>query len=215
MAMIHDRSVTEMIRQDILKSFFPPGFRLVESVLCERYMVSRAAVRGALLELSGEGLVDREVQRGAVVRRIDTAEAIQITEARAVLESLIASNAARNASAAERDELLDIGKRMREAVNSDKFVEYSDLNKLLHRRVGEISKHIVAAELVATLRNRSAHHQFRLAMVPGRPGDSLAQHEAIIRAIVVGDGDGATEAMAAHLQSVAELLARWKEVNMS
>ena len=67
--------------------------------------MGRASVRSALVELATEGLVDRAANRGATVRRITIAEAIQITEARAALESLIARHAARHATAADCAEL--------------------------------------------------------------------------------------------------------------
>ena len=77
---------------------FPPGERLIELQLTERYGVGRAAIRAALVELDAEGLVQREANRGAAVRRISVAEAIEITQARAVLEGLIARLAAERAS---------------------------------------------------------------------------------------------------------------------
>ena len=84
-------NITDDLRSDILAGVFPPGDRLVELHLSERYAVGRASVRSALVELATEGLVDRAANRGATVRRISIAEAIQITEARAALESLIAA----------------------------------------------------------------------------------------------------------------------------
>ena len=64
---------------------------------------------------------------------------------------------------------------------------------------------------MAILRNRGAHHQFRLATMPGRSSDSLPQHAAIVDAIIGGDGDAAAEAMRVHLLSVQEVLSSWVE----
>ena len=73
----------------------------------------------------------------------------------------------------------------------------------------EISRHEVAGDLVAMLRNRSARHQYRLALMPGRPAESLEQHAAIIRAVVRADEAGAAAAMNAHLLSVIDVLRHW------
>ncbi len=202
-------NVTAMLRQDILRGAYVPGERLVELNLTDRYQVGRAAIRAALLELATEGLIDREANRGATVRQISIDEAIEITEARAALESLLASAAARNASAHERAELGDLEVQMRGAVGRGDHLLYSDLNAVLHRRVREISRHQVAGDLVAMLRNRGARHQYRLALMPGRPAESLEQHAAIIRAIVRGDQAGAAAAMNAHLLSVMDVLRHW------
>jgi DNA-binding GntR family transcriptional regulator len=73
----------------------------------------------------------------------------------------------------------------------------------------------VANELVANLRDRSAHHQYRLAVMPGRSEESLRQHEAIVDAIVAGDSGAAEHAMQDHLDSVIAVLSQWSELGMS
>ena len=114
--MVDNHAVVERLRGDILASVFVPGERLVELTLSERYACGRAAIRAALVQLESEGLVAREANRGAVVRRVSLEEAIEITEARAVLESLITARAARNATAEDKRELQEIVAEMRDAV---------------------------------------------------------------------------------------------------
>lgn len=206
-------AVTDELRHDILSGRFEPGDRLLEVQLAEQYSCGRAAVRSALVALTAEGLVEREENRGATVRRITISEAIQITEARSVLESLIAAQAARNATAEEHAELLDIIEQMRSAVTTTDGKAYSELNAVLHRRLREVSGHAIAAQLVANLRDRAAHHQYRLAVMPGRSADSLKQHAAIVDAVVAQDERAAAKAMTAHLQSVIDVLRRWGDVS--
>lgn len=203
--------VAARLRRDILAGEFAPGERLVELQLAERYGAGRAAIRAALVELATEGLIDKETNRGASVRQISIDEAVQITEARAALESLIAAAAARSATKRERGELTQLEDDMRCAVADERFLDYSELNAKLHRRIREISRHAVAGELVAMLRNRSARHQYSLALMPGRPAESLEQHAAIIRAIARGDEFGAAAAMQAHLLSVIDVLRHWED----
>jgi DNA-binding GntR family transcriptional regulator len=205
-------SITSQLRDEILEGVFPPGERLVEINLSQRYGVGRAAIRAALVVLDSEGLVDREANRGATVRRISIGEAIEIAEARGMLEGLLARHAAVNANDAERGELRAIVGDMRVAVNDGDQLAYSKLNATFHRRLREISRHAIANELVANLRNRAAHHQYRLALMPGRPDVSLAQHLAIVEAIVVGDPPAAERAMREHLRSVADVLRQWAEL---
>jgi DNA-binding GntR family transcriptional regulator len=197
------------LRADIVAGVFPAGERLIEAQLCEHYSCGRAVVRAALVQLESEGLVDRQPNRGATVRRISVAEAIEITEARAVLERLIAARAARNATPRDGDELSAIVADMRAAVDHDDPARYSELNGELHTRLREIARHAVAADLVHNLRNRAVSHQYRLAMMPGRPTESLAQHAAIVEAVVAGDQVAAAAAMDAHLGSVLDVLSRW------
>jgi len=207
--MLRAESRADDLRADIVAGVLPAGERLIETELCERYACGRAVVRAALVQLESEGLVDRQPNRGATVRRISVAEAIEITEARAALERLIAARAARNATPSDCDELRGIVTDMRAAVDQDDAGRYSELNRVLHGRLREISRHAVAADLVHNLRNRAVSHQYRLAMMPGRPSESLEQHAAIVAAVVAGDQAGAAAAMDSHLGSVLDVLNRW------
>ncbi len=205
-------SVVDSLRNDILSGVFSPGERLIEVDLSAKYSCGRAAIRSALVQLESEVLVDRKANRGAVVHRIPVSEAIEITEARKVLEALIAGRAARNATKDDADALLRIIEDMRAAVRDDDAAEYSQLNRRLHLALRTISRHAVARDLVQNLRNRGVQNQFRFALMPGRQKVSLEQHAAIVDAVVAGDEEGASAAMADHLSSVIDMLGRWSDV---
>lgn len=207
--MLTSDTVVDDLRDDILGGVFAPGERLVELQLSERYECGRAAVRAALVQLESEGLVERQANRGAMVRRISLAEAIEITEARAALEALIASRAATQVNDQEAAELVGIIDRMRLAVAEDDASGYSELNRRLHAMLRTIGHHAVASELVENLRNRAVQNQYRLAMMPGRQKVSLEQHAAIVDAVVNRDAEAAGAAMMEHLGSVIEVLERW------
>jgi DNA-binding GntR family transcriptional regulator len=54
-----------------------------------------------------------------------------------------------------------------------------------------MSRHEIAAEVVDNLRNRAARHEIWLALMPGRPPESVVQHAAIAQAIAAGDATAA------------------------
>lgn len=200
-------TVLDRIREAILSGEFVPNQRLVEADLSEQFAASRAAVRTALLELAHEGLVERMQNRGARVRAVSLAEAIEICEVRMVLEGLCAAKAAERVTEAEDTELAGIGAAMRSAVSGGDVLGYSRLNQRLHRRIREISAQRTAATVLERLRAQSVRHQFRLAMQPGRPTLSLPEHLAIIDAIRAHDPQAAERAAQAHLRSVIRALA--------
>lgn len=198
--------LVEAIREAIIRGEFVPNQRLVEADLSTQFAASRAGVRSALLELTNEGLVERIQNRGARVRAVSLAEAIEISEVRMVLEGLCAAKAAECVTAEETGELRTLGHSMRKAVTDGDLLGYSALNQELHRRVREIAGQQTASQVLERLRGQNVRHQFRLAMHPGRPSVSLPEHLAIIDGICTHDPEAAERAARAHLRSVIEAL---------
>ena len=126
-----------------------------------------------------------------------------------MLEGVLARRAAEIATADERAELRNVIDDMERAVDGADQSAYSELNRVLHRRIREISGHSIASELVANLRHRGAHQEFQLSLQPGRSTVSLPQHREIVDAIVAGDGAAAERAMHTHLGSVEDALRNW------
>jgi DNA-binding GntR family transcriptional regulator len=197
-------SVTEALRTAILKGEYAPRQRLVEIDLCERFGTSRFILRTALQELSAQGLVEFQRNRGARVREVSLAEAIEITEVRILLEGHLAARAAERVSRSDTAMLRKIVKDMQAAVAKSELLTYSDLNAQLHASIRDIAAHETTARLLRQLRDQTVRHQFSLSLVPGRPMVSLPQHEAIVAAITARKPDEARQAMHEHLQSVIQ-----------
>lgn len=201
-----NQSVTADIRRAIVGGDFAPNQRLVEADLSSQFGASRNAVRTALFELANEGLVERVQHRGARVRAVTVAEAVEISEVRMVVEGLCAAKAAEHVTDEEVAELRALGEAMRTAVADGHVMSYSELNQTLHRRILEISRQATAAGVLERLRAQNVRHQFRLALVPGRPNVSLAEHLSIIDEICSRAPEGAERAARRHLASVIEAL---------
>ncbi|MBO0822925.1 MAG: GntR family transcriptional regulator [Actinobacteria bacterium] len=195
-------SVVGEIRAAILQGDFAPNQRLVETDLCERFSTSRFIARAALQELSAQGLVEFQRNRGARVRDISLDEAIEITQVRKLLEGFEAARAAERVSRAEAAELRSVVRDMRAAVTSAEPLRYSALNARLHAAIRDIAAHQTSARLLQQLRDQTVRHSFSLSLVPGRSLVSLPQHEAIVVAVTAKDAVAAEKAMHEHLQSV-------------
>lgn len=194
------------LRQAILHGEMAPAQRLVENELAERFGVTRASIRAALIDLEAEGLVERIRNRGSRVRVVSVEEAVAISECRMALEGLCAAKAATEATDDQLAELADIGTAMTKAVADGEPVTYSELNQRLHARIREISGQRVAVELLERLNAQLVRHRFQLALRPGRPQHSLGEHLAMIETITARDPRAAEEAVRAHLTSVITAL---------
>ncbi len=203
-------AVVEEVRAAILQGEYAPNQRLIETDLCERFSTSRFIARAALQELSAQGLVEFQRNRGARVRDISLDEAIEITQVRKLLEGFGAARAADRVTRAEAVSLRAIVKDMRSAVGSAEPLRYSELNARLHGAIRDIAAHQTSARLLQQLRDQTVRHSFSLSLVPGRALVSLPQHEAIVAAVVARDPAAAEQAMHDHLQSVINAFAALK-----
>jgi DNA-binding GntR family transcriptional regulator len=198
--------VYRRLREEITSGRFQPNERLVEANLSRMLGAGRTAVRAALVRLDQEGLVTRELNRGARVRLLTDREALEIEEARAALEQLLARQAARKASAADIRDLRRLLAEMRKRLSVGDAVGYSELNPTFHQRIWTTAGNPIAARLVGTLKSQSIRFQYQTMLRPGRTERSLHEHEAILAAIEAHDGDGAEAAMRTHLSEVLETL---------
>jgi DNA-binding GntR family transcriptional regulator len=197
-------AVVAALRAAIIRGDYAPRQRLVESELCEDFNTSRFIVRNALQELSADGLVEFQRNRGARVREISLTEAIEITEVRRLLEGYEAAQAARRVTNEQKRTLRKIVKDMQAAVEVADPLRYSDLNAQLHAMIQEVADNKTCARVLRQLRDQTIRHSFSLSLVPGRASVSLPQHEAIVAALIAQDPQAAEQAMLRHLDSVLE-----------
>jgi DNA-binding GntR family transcriptional regulator len=196
----------EQLREAIATGELHSNERLVEAELVEKYGSSRSAVRTALVRLEQAGLVEHVRNRGAKVRLIKVDEAIEIYEARAVLEALAAAKAAERATPPDHDELRALLSSIDGHLVGEDLDAASDDNAALHSAIIRISGQGTIARLVAGLNPHLVRFQYRTLLQPDRPRLSLDEHRAIVEAIVAGDPDAAEAAMRSHLALVTETL---------
>ena len=196
----------EWLRQAILAGNMAPGQRLIEEELAGMLSVTRASLRGALFDLTAEGLVERIPNRGARVRAVTLDEAVAITECRMVLEGLCAAKAAERITGPQAERLRQLGEELERSLADGEPLKYSALNHEVHRLMREISGQTVAAALLERLNGQLVRHQFQLSLRPGRAQTSLGEHLAMIDAIAGRRPDEAEQATRRHLRSVITAL---------
>ena len=201
----------DRLRAAIVTGQLLPNERLVEADLTRRLGVGRSAVRTALARLEHEGLVELEPHRGARVRRVALAEAVEILQARAALEGLAVRQAAAHATAEDVHDLRAILAEMRRLLDAGDLLAASDANALLHDRLRRIGGHATANRLISELRSQLVRFEYRTILVPGRSQRSLAEHTAIVDAVAAGDPDAAEAAMRVHLSHVGDALRESQE----
>ena len=198
--------VAVRLREFIATGRFVPNERLIEAELATVLQTNRANVRIALAMLDQEGLVIRERNRGARVRLVSDAEAIEIADARRALEGVVARQAAACAGKADACNLRKIVAGMRRAYATSDFIQVSRLNGQLHAEIQRIAGNKTVARLLETLKSQIVRQQYRAILLPGRAKASVQEHAEIVAAICAHDEPAAEAAMLRHMDGVIAAL---------
>jgi DNA-binding GntR family transcriptional regulator len=193
-------AVARETREAILSGRLAMGQRLIEADLTREFGVGRSSVREAIRHLSSEGLVEIVPHRGAVVRRLTRAEVVDRYEIREVLEGLAARLvAARIGDPAIRQGLLDASG----AEHGASIADYRMRNYRLHGAIGDLSGNAQLAAMIRQLWLPAVMSELRDELGWTHWRQSEAEHQAIIDAILAGDGEAAEARMRAHLRQGA------------
>ncbi len=89
------------VRAEILSCALPPGARIHEQELAQRYRVSKSPIRDALLRLQEQSLIEVLPRKGYRVRPISVADAVEMYEMRLLYERACVLRAIETASDAD------------------------------------------------------------------------------------------------------------------
>jgi DNA-binding GntR family transcriptional regulator len=193
----------DRITRSILTGEFPPGLRLTEADLAERYNVSRAPLREALLRLEERQLIERIPFSGMRVFRASTRMLTELYDIREALEGLAARRAAQVITATHVEELR-AGLKERHAQRAR--LRAQDLPQPtigdIHHRIAELSGN---RELLRMLGQEiwqlhRANYE-RFVRSPERQAIGAIEHERILDALEAHDSELAEMLMRRHIQS--------------
>jgi DNA-binding GntR family transcriptional regulator len=189
------------LRSKIVSGHFPQGSALAEPTLAEHFQTSRAPVREALIALEREGLVTFEKTGRTRVRTIAAKDLREIMEARAALESMAASLANRNWTAADTE---FVAKNIDAQEKARSLSELSRLDIDLHHRVMLRSDNLRLLQLWEPLRWQYEAYLVeifkRQSTGDYRPEtETVLAHRKLLKALSTGTPDEAAAAMMEHV----------------
>ena len=197
--------VAELLRQRIFTRELEPGSWIDEMKIAEEYGISRTPLREALKVLAAEGLVTMKVRRGAYVTEVSDRDLAEVYHLLSLLESDAAAVVAQKASDAELKTLQALHRELERAVkNRDEFFA---VNERFHMRLLEIAGNRWRNQMVADLRKVMKLNRHNSLLKSGRIEESLAEHRAVIDALVARDAPAARERMQRHFNNGLEAAA--------
>lgn len=190
-----------LILEAIDAGLYRPGDRLVESELAERFGVSRTPIREALQRLETQSMLARD-GRSLIVASLDHNQLAELYVVRAELEGLAARLAAKHASPEEVKVLGDMVADDRAFLDNPEAM--SRANRRFHKLIHLASHNRYLVQQLDLVHRSMALLATTSLAAEGRSAAALGEHDAIVRAIAAGDGDGAQTALRAHISKAFE-----------
>ena len=201
--LVQEHSLTSALKMELERLIFEGkikvGERVNESDLAARFRTSRGPLREALQALGEQGLVSFARNRGAFVRALSLDEAEELYDLRAALDDEVGRKIVGRLTAEQNATLERLLSQMDVEAKANDIAAYYPNNLKFHdllvtyagnRRLASIYRRITR-EL----------HLFRLqGLYVSGAAMSNAEHWLILRAIQIGDAEGAARAMRNHIE---------------
>jgi DNA-binding GntR family transcriptional regulator len=177
-----------------------------EQSIAAAMSISRTPIREAILQLSGEGLIEFIPQRGVRVTDIIPEYLVQVFELRAAIEGYCAAQLAMKPNpeviAALEAEL----ERQKKLIREDNRLVWVQANMDFHTRVVSGGSHGLMRETLAPLASHTMRIGYRMNSRRQRMEESLYEHTAVVDAIRRNDAERARALASEHLYITTVLM---------
>ncbi len=197
--MLHAEIVAR-VRELLLEGAIPPGTRIAERELCERFGVSRTPLREALKVLAAEGLVVLLPNRGARAAKPTSRSLQDLFEVCEGLEALAGELACRRITDAELRAIAALHAEMVGHYKADDLAQYFRCNRLIHDAIVRAADNAVLSGLYETVAARIRSVRYLAPMPSDHWVIAIKEHEGILNALERRDGQGLALILRSHLR---------------
>ncbi len=202
---LHDE-LAARLRRMIVEDELPPGARIPERELCERFAVSRTPLREAIKVLAREGYVILTPNRGASVAILTEKDLDEAFPIMAALEALAGELAAEAATEAQIAAIRADTQAMRRAFEAGDRPAYFARNEAIHLGIVRASGNAMLEEMQRALDGRVRRGRYRANIGSDRWHRAMEEHEEIAAALSARDGARLSALLRRHLLGKREAL---------
>jgi DNA-binding GntR family transcriptional regulator len=196
----------EAIRTGILSGQLGPGTLHSVKSLADRFGVSRTPVREALIDLSKQGMVRFERNRGVRILEPSVHDLEEIVEIRLLLEPPATYRAVPKISAGTLRELEQEIAEMASANERHDDIGFMRHDRRFHSLILGESENDRLREFIDQLRDLVVARGNSTLGTTRSAQEILAEHRAILERIAAGDPRGAADAMHDHIDRTGRML---------
>lgn len=199
--------VADVLRGRIVHGQIRGGERIVERNVSAELDVSRTPVREALKLLEADGLIRISRNKGALVTRLTSDEALNLFEVSAALEGLAAARFATAAAPAALDQLEGLHERILFHYRRSQIEPYFDANTAAHDLIVKGCGNPVLTAHHRRIMLMARRGRYMAIMSPERWAQAVQEHEDLMQALRAGDPQAASTIWTKHLQQTGQTLA--------
>jgi DNA-binding GntR family transcriptional regulator len=207
------------LRTDILSGRHAPGSKLLSSSLCEQYDISSGLLREVLPRLVGEGLAISEPQRGFRVTPVSEDDLRQLTEARAMIESVVLRQSMEHGDVKFEADLIAAHHTLMRATGVDASGSVVDewvfAHRSFHHALLAGSRNLRLQSMAGSLRDGAEVYRCWATQFGDEPGrDVAAEHTRILNAVLAYDVELAVSELVEHINHTMVVLLRARGVQV-
>lgn len=189
------------LRDDILQGKFAAGAKLSEQKICDEYMVSRTPVREAFQKLELEGIIEIIPNRGAFVSSQSKQDIEDVYEIMKALESVAIKLAIERITDEEIKEIQEKFELMEFYSMKGDLEKLRIVNEEFHNLIYKATNNSMIIQTLSSCQTRVRNNQFRKEHNKEFLEEELAEHDAILMAIVAKDKETAAAAAVRHIRN--------------
>lgn len=189
------------LKDAIINNKYAPGTMLTERELCDTYNVSRTPVREALRQLANEGMVELVIGRGAFVARPSIENMIETYEIREALEKMAIKLFIMKSGGSLNERLVQIFKEQSIYKDSDPQL-FMKKDMEFHYIIAEGARNKQLFNMIKVVYEQvkflafSGDNDLKLRNL------ALANHQAIVNAVLEGDIQKAEQSVVDHVAEI-------------
>jgi len=203
---LSDRAYREL-KSLILDNKLQVGAHFLEQEVAELLNMSRTPSREALLRLSNEGLIEIRSRHGMRVKPISIQDMKEIYEILTSLEATAASLAAQ--IGLDESQIANLRKAvddMERSLAKDQLEAWAEADERFHRLLVEYSENRRLIALVGNFIDQSHRVRIMTLRMRPKPVNSVADHRAVMEAIIRGDAEAAWRLHQKHREGNGKML---------
>ena len=198
--------VREALVSEIAAGKLKPGERIIQEHIAQVLGVSRHPVQQALLLLKNQGVLRDAAGRGLIVAQLDLGQVRNLYDIRSVIEGLAFRKAAENNPERAKKlgpALIESG---RKGVKSCSVAALIAADIKFHHFIYELSENALIAPTIEEQWTNTWRVMGEVLMRDEKPRDIWDQHEALLDAVIAGDGPKAEAMARQHITEAADFM---------